>query len=388
MRGKERRAKLVIFSATETVQEPRLFFKIALSAIAAGYDVVFIGQHDTSEERQGVRIVPIHRPKGRIDRLLRTGWSVFVRAIGERGDVYHFSDPELIFLGLVLQFVTRRPVVYDLREYHSERIRQKFWIPRLLRPPLARAYELVEHVFLRRFAGVIAVNEDLADKRLSRRCHTVVVPNYAVPSIFARSASDAALRQQYIDRRVVIYVGGMSEDRGVLHAIRAIKRVRESAPNAQLVLVGPFFDMRFKACVRELIEDLDLLDGVELVEAIPYLDVPNYLSIAEVGLCLLQPTSPRYERTEPIKYFEYAAAGVPEVASDLIALRRLVEENQNGLLVDATSVSDVADAVLELLQNGDLAAEMSENGIRAIERKYNWETVFRRLDDLYRQVIR
>jgi glycosyltransferase involved in cell wall biosynthesis len=380
--------KIVIFSSVGTAKEQRSFHKMARSCVAAGQDVVLIARHQVSEVLDGVRIVAVPSPRNRLMRMSCTSLRVFAHALLEKGDVYQFSDPELILLGFLLQFLTQRPVVYDLREYHADRIREKFWLPKSLRTPMAYFYELLERVIVPRFAGVVVVNEDLASRLRTYGCFRIaVVPNYAPQAVFAvLTPRHDALEGRYKGNRVVIHMGGLSQDREILQAVRAMVKVRESVPNAKLLLVGPFDEASFEKKVRQLVAELALGDGVEIVGRISYSSVPTYFAISEVGLCLLLPTCHRHEQCEPIKHFEYAAAGIPQVVGDLPALRRLVEKNRNGILVDPRSEDEIAKAIVQLLQNDALAKEMGERGRQAFCERYNWESVFARLLKLYWEV--
>jgi len=378
--------KLVVFSSAEVAYEPRLFYKVARSAAAAGYEVVIIAQYPGRTVRENIRIEGLSIPRNRIERVICTTWKAFFRALRERGDVYHFSDPELIPLGLVLQFLTRRPVVYDLREYHAERIRNKFWLPRQIRGIVAFLYEWVENTLLRHFAGVATVNEHLASRLRAQGCRVAVVPNYPSLSLFCTEAGGDMLKKQYEACRVITHIGGMSEDRGIIQAVRAMAIVRDRIANVKLLLLGPFHQAEFEQEVRDLVARLSLENVVVFRGVVPHPQVASYLRLAEIGLILLQPLK-RHEQGEPIKYFEYAAMGIPEVVSDLPALRRAITENGNGILVDPTDEHAIANAIVRLLQNQEVALAMGARGHRAILEKCNWDISFTRLRDLYENVV-
>ena len=378
--------KLVVFSSAEAAYEPRLFYKVARSAAAAGYEVVIIAQYLGRTVRENIRIEGLSVPRNRLERMICTTWKAFFRALREKGDVYHFSDPELIPLGLLLQSLVRRPVVYDLREYHAERIRNKFWLPRQIRGIVAFLYEWVENTFLRHFAGVVTVNEHLASRLRAQGCRVAVVPNYPPLSVFSAETTDDNLKNQYERNRLIVHVGGMSEDRGIIQAVRAVAIVRERVPTAKLLLLGPFHQSEFEQEVRDLVAKLSLDEAVDFLGVVPHSQVQSYLRLVEIGLILLQPIR-RHEQAEPIKYFEYAAMAVPEVVSDLPALRRLIKKNENGILVDPTDERAIADAIVQLLQNRELASAMGARGRRAILEEYNWNVSFARLRGLYEAVV-
>lgn len=378
--------KLVIFSSAEYAEEPRLFFKIAQSAANAGYDVVLIARHPRREVRGRVRIEPVHEAHSRIGRMTMSTWSAFVKALREHADIYHFSDPELLPFALLLQIITHRPVVYDLREYHSERIREKYWLPRLLRIPIARVYELMERIAVCFLGGLVAVNDDLASK--GKPGKVAVVPNYPPRALFDRPlAARASLGDKYRGRRIVVFLGGITEDRGALVAIQAMKLVKQKVPDTVLLFIGPIHNPAFRTELESALRANGVEDCVEVLGPIPHENVPDYLSIADVGLCLPQRGIRRYEKSEPIKFFEYAAAGVPQVVSDLPALRRLVDEIGCGVAVDPSDPTAIAAGIVSLLQNAELARKMAENGRQAFLTQYNWDVAFARLEALYQALM-
>jgi len=379
--------KLVIFSSAETALEPRLFSKVGRSAAAAGWNVILIAQYKHPEVRNGINIKPVPMWRSRLARFILGAPITFLKALKEKTDIYQFSDPELIPFALLLQFLANRPVVYDLREYHAERIMEKFWIPGPLKVPLAGAYDLMERLAMKLLAGVVAVNADLAQKR--RNGPVAVVPNYPPKDFIAAvsSGSSSQIGARYQGRRVILFLGGISQDRGALVAVHAMVKVKQHVPDAVLVFVGPVHEPAFEQELRKAIGLLGVENVVELIGLVPYEEVVSYLQIANVGLTLLQSSTHRHAKAEPIKFFEYAAAGIPQVVSDLPALHRLVERIGNGILVDASDENQVAEAMIRLLLDQDLATSMGQRGREAVLSEYNWEAAFTRLHALYKQII-
>jgi glycosyltransferase involved in cell wall biosynthesis len=83
----------------------------------------------------------------------------------------------------------------------------------------------------------------------------------------------------------------------------------------------------------------------------------------------------RYQWGQPIKYFEYSAAGLPVAFSDLAAKRRLIERIGNGILVDPSNPSKTAHKIAALLRDGKKMDVMAEKGRQAFLNEFNWERV-------------
>jgi glycosyltransferase involved in cell wall biosynthesis len=96
-----------------------------------------------------------------------------------------------------------------------------------------------------------------------------------------------------------------------------------------------------------------------------------------VGVTLLEDVCENHRLALPNKVFEYVAAGIPVVASDLPELRSLVDRYGIGVVVDAADPASVAAGISAAL------AEPRADAIAAAARDLNWSNERKRLLDLY-----
>jgi glycosyltransferase involved in cell wall biosynthesis len=78
--------------------------------------------------------------------------------------------------------------------------------------------------------------------------------------------------------------------------------------------------------------------------------VVEALAGAAAGLCLIQPVCRSYELTLPNKLYEYVAAGLPVLATDLPVIGAVVREHGIGELVPPGDVEAIAVALRRLLE--------------------------------------
>ena len=161
--------KVCMLSSVHSAFDVRIYEKEAKSLAAAGYEVSIIAPHEKDEEASNVQIKAVPRPQNRRQRMTTTIWEVYRRAEELGASVYHFHDPELIPVGLLLKLKGRR-VVYDVHEDLPRDILDKDWIPPALAKSVARAGAATELLGGLLFDGIIAATPTIPhDSRNARR---------------------------------------------------------------------------------------------------------------------------------------------------------------------------------------------------------------------------
>jgi glycosyltransferase involved in cell wall biosynthesis len=130
--------------------------------------------------------------------------------------------------------------------------------------------------------------------------------------------------------RIIGYTGTLKtfgKEKGVRTAIQALTNV----PGAVLCLVGgePHDIEEYKL----LAEKEGVMDRTMFIGKVSHDQIPIYLKAFDVGLVPLPDTEYFRLYNSPLKLFEYMAAGVPIVASDLPSIREIVNDEQAFLVV-------------------------------------------------------
>ena len=129
----------------------------------------------------------------------------------------------------------------------------------------------------------------------------------------------------------LIYIGTVSEIRGRDVMLDAMALVAENGINAHLTIIGAC-DEQLNYC-QQRIRDLNLHGFVTVLGRISGEKVPDYLQYADVGICVWE-KNPWYEFNPPTKLFEYLAAGLPVLASNIRTHTRYIHDWKNGLVFE------------------------------------------------------
>lgn len=171
----------------------------------------------------------------------------------------------------------------------------------------------------------------------------------------------------------VIYQGGLQEGRG----IRTILEVAARLPEVEFLFVGG------GAQSHLVIEGERNQGNVTYIPTVPSCELPKYTVSADVGIQVIRNTCINHYTTDSNKLFEYIQAGIPVIASDFPEIRKVIDSYNVGILVDPTSVNDVANAIIQL--KGQNLEEYS-NSISAAQRELSWSVESQKLSNLYVEI--
>ena len=126
----------------------------------------------------------------------------------------------------------------------------------------------------------------------------------------------------------------------------------------------------------------DLSDKINYLGVVSRSEINNIYKNSIAGLLLYQPAGNHFE-SQPIKMFEYMAAGLPIICSDFPLWKEIVEGNGCGICVNPADTNAVTNAVNLILNDKNLAAQMGKSGHEAALEKYNWTIEEKKLLSLY-----
>ena len=351
----------------------------------AGYEVVVICEWRPGLARRetvnGIEVRRVPRRHARIPVLRFFSYrGDLIRALeAAHPAILHAHDANA--LDEVGTVAARRaiPFVYDSHELWLGRTRHKHSRP--YHAVMQTWHRLIESRHVRRAAAVMTVSKPIADHLAARYAlgSVRVVPNY--PQL-AASPGRRDLRElpdaQGIpaDAPIVLHIGLYVNDRGVEQVMEALRQV----PNAHFVLLGA--GVRSARASVEATA-LGIADRVHPLQRVPTDQVIDYATSATVGVAAIIPNALSYAWALPNKLFQYMAAGLPVVVSDLPEMGALVREAGAGLTVDGRSPAQIAEALRALLENPALREEMGARGRDAVRHRYNWQTSAAELLDVY-----
>lgn len=157
--------------------------------------------------------------------------------------------------------------------------------------------------------------------------------------------------------KIICAVGRLTEQKRFDLLIDAFAEIAEQIPEYKLVIYG---DGERKSTLEKQADDYGLQDRVLLPGANP----EAYKFVSKASVFVL---SSDYEGM-PNALMETMALGVPSISTDCdMGPDELIRNGENGILVKTGSSKEIANAILSVLNNPELADKLSENGRKLLE---------------------
>lgn len=365
--------KVAHLTSVHVPSDTRIAYRECASLAEAGYDVVLIAPGQAPALPPGVRFRGVPAPCNRVERMTRTVLQVYLAALRVRADIYHFHDPELMGVGLLLRAAGAR-VVFDVHEDIPHDIVDKPWIPAPLRAPISGASALLLRALHRWYSAVVAATPAIA--RRFRHTRTVVVCNYPrIEELPSGGQTEFSQRP-----RAGVYVGAITELRCIDELLAALDEPAFS-DDMRLVLAGTFED----GALERRIKSKRSWSRVDFRGFCPRSQLAAVLGSARAGMLLFRQAA-NHEEALPTKLFEYLGAGLPVIISDTLQCSELVREHDCGIVVDPSDPDAVARAMVFLIDHPGTAQAMGERGRSLVTERYQWKSEASKLTRLYAEI--
>jgi glycosyltransferase involved in cell wall biosynthesis len=176
----------------------------------------------------------------------------------------------------------------------------------------------------------------------------------------------------------LFFIGRLEQRKGIDFLIRAIPIVKEKLNDIQLFIGGDGILRSYlenfirKNCLERNVHLLGTIDDSALNEWYNKVSVVIIPSVFEgFGLAAI----------------EAMACGTPVIATDVDALRDVVENGVNGFLVKYNDVRALSEKIVYLLKNKSEQSKLALNGKKKVQTVYNWNKINQDILRIYGKVL-
>ena len=309
--------------------------------------------------------------------LLHQGFSTGVLAAGVKGlkllaalaftkaDLYHAVSPPGAAIAILLRRFPLVVTIHDLIHFCFGRQYDYLWKRQYIR--------FCTQVSARR-GNAIIVPYDTTRKELVSRFNIseskIHVVSYGVDSshYYPRPRRKGTVKR-------VLYIGEVSQAKGVDALIKAFSSVEKNMSDAELAIAGK--RSKDQALLEKLARDLGFKKAIFL-GYIPEEELPDYYSSADI---MVFPS--RYGFG--LSTLEAMSCGTPVVVGATLDAPEFMADA--GILVNPENISELADAMLRILTNDGLREGLSQKA-RGRAKLFTWENAAKQTAEVYRAVLR
>jgi glycosyltransferase involved in cell wall biosynthesis len=294
-------------------------------------------------------------------------WRMIVFILRKKFQVVHTHDLWANLLGVPAAKLAGTPIVVSSRRYLAD----LEWYTPLRNRMMRIIYGLSTHVVVNS-----EPTRDLLVVREGLRSEKVIVIHNAIDSqrfVVARKDRKELLPGIREEAKLIAVVANMySPVKGHQRLIAAARTVCRLHPEAIFLLIG---DGAERSKLEQQVVEVELTRNVVFLGRRK--DIPELLTC-----CNLSVLSSEAEGL-PNAVLEAMAAGLPVVAMRVGGIPEIIEDEISGLLVSSQDPQALADAILRIIENPELATRLAQAGQKRIRTHFSFDRLLAELETLY-----
>lgn len=317
--------------------------------------------------------IPIFIIRKKFFRLL-TFW-----IIGYAKFIYHYLvfKPDVVILDIFTVWFSmpfailpgrKIPIIIDNRApFYNISPAKPGWNDKIM-----EFYTKLSYGYCRRFLDGMTVITDYYKDYVRRHFKLNLLPlgvwgSGADIGIFSPDKARVSYLPDFLKGKFVLMQHGeIGYNRGALETVDAIKLVNND--KIALVFIG---DGGAKEEILRKIKTLDLKKRVYFLPAIPYSEVPCYISYCNCAI-MAYPNMEYWNNNNPIKLFEYLAMGKVVICTDMWTFRNVGGDAKCIHYIKQNNPETIAKAINYCYENKEYLEEWGREGIKIVKENFTW----------------
>lgn len=256
-----------------------------------------------------------------------------------------------------------------------------------MKDAVRRRLTWLRRIVLRSASAVVSVSNytrDLAVHAGADPVNAATVPNGVDETRFQVRERSEVLAEAYglVGGRVLLTVARLDYHKGHADVLHALPLVAARVPNVVYVIVGTG---PLRQRLQELARELGVEKRVRFVGAVEETRLVELYNASDVFVLVPHATDKDVEGFGLV-FLEANACGLPVVGGDSGGVSEAIVDGVTGILVKPGDVEGIADALVTILHDRDLARRLGVAGRERVEREFNWGATVTRLWEVLKEV--
>lgn len=180
--------------------------------------------------------------------------------------------------------------------------------------------------------------------------------------------------------KVILTLARVVEIKGHDLVIRCLPTILQKYPNLKYVIAGPW-EVDYYQKLKWLIANLNLNNIVVFSGLVSGDEINELYSRCSIYVLMSRviETNGRLEEAFPISVLEASACGRPVIGSKTGGMPEAIADGETGLLVPPEDIDALAEKILFLLDNPNIANEMGGKGLKRIKEEFTWDNITKKI---------
>jgi glycosyltransferase involved in cell wall biosynthesis len=329
--------------------------------------------------------------KKRIKAFLKFSFFASLKAASLKGDlIYATSTPLTIAIPAVYASkVNKIPMAFEVRDLWPDGPIAIGAIKNLFLIFLAR---WLEYFAYHSSAYIVALAPRMKEKIVSKECLKVpiaVIPNGSDLDLFSvEDEVGKQLRAKYDwlqKRHLVVYAGAFGKINGVDYLVRLAEYTRQIAPQVCFIAIG---DGREYLNVKKMAKKKGVLgENFFMLGKIPKLDIPAWLSAADLSISLIINQKVFWVNAVTNKFFDALAAGRPIANNHAGWQSELAVQEEVGFILDADDMELAGRQLVSRLDNKEWMQLARKKARGLAEKRFSRDILAKQLENVLLEAV-
>lgn len=289
-------------------------------------------------------------------------------------DVFHVHSLQVLPLGVLLKFIKKKKLVYDVHEVTE-------YFGHNIHPNLGKWVTSIEKKLIKSCDGILVATDGLENRYKSwteNKTQVTALLNCLDPisELGNKSLSDNHL--------ILGRIGSLRPKSRFDILAKAIKKLNDDGYKTKFIYAGTavsgYEETRLE--YHKLIEEYSTY-----YDWVPLSGFEDFYSKVNAIINIHETSNERLDRYVNFsKVFEAAAHGVPCIINDFPSMAPIVRDHQLGIVVDEVSVQAFYEALKRVHTNIPMLGKMSKNAYGYVDNNVKWSIMEVKLLDFYSKI--
>lgn len=211
--------------------------------------------------------------------------------------------------------------------------------------------------------------------------HPSIIPMGVDASQFSPDKKDAAIRDRYnIQGPFLLFVGRLTEKKGVRYLIEAMVTVRNAVPEAKLLIVG---HGELEQSLKKQVDQLGFGNMVLFAGGIPNVELPPYYATADIFIGPSIQVKGGDTEGFGLTFVEAVMSGCLVIGTRVGGVEEIICDGETGYLVSPGDSDVLAAKIVEVIATLNQHESMKGKARKVVVDQFGWDVITARYRNAY-----